>query len=46
MSLGDWFCMSRKGGDENSVTVSRLGFENPSEGVHGPLDPENSYLTS
>jgi len=22
-----------------------LGFENPSEGVDGPLDPENSYLT-
>jgi len=31
MSLGDWFCMSRKGGGESGVTVSRLGFENPSE---------------
>ena len=25
--------------------LSGLGFENPSEGVDGPLDPENSYLT-
>ena len=38
MSLGDWFCMGRKGGGENGVTVSVLGF--------APIGPRKqlSYL--